>query len=281
MSKMSLFSACAAAYDFMFIDQYGVLHDGHNPYPGAVDALRELKARGVRVVVLSNSGRSGEHNAARMERLGFARGLYDHFLTSGDVAKASILAGETPVQPGPGTHCMTLSSSGEHELADALGFSSTEDGARADLLIISGSQADRISLAEYERLLTPAALRRVPCLCTNPDVLMLTGQGTHPGAGAIAALYEKLGGAVVWIGKPHSGIYKAAAGLVGSPAPVEVLCIGDSVEHDIVGARRFGAAAALVRTGVLADLSESALAAECARHGVAPDMIVARFGAAG
>jgi HAD superfamily hydrolase (TIGR01459 family) len=281
MRGVSLFTACSATFDFVFVDQYGVLHDGHRPYPGAVDALGALRARGVRVVVLSNSGRSGEHNAARMERLGFARDLYDHFLTSGDVAKASVLAGETPVQPGRGTHCMTLSSSGEHELADALGFTITDDGAEADLLIIGGSQADRLSLTAYERMLAPAASRHVPCLCTNPDMLMLTGQGTHPGAGAIAALYEKLGGEVSWIGKPYPGIYKAAAGLVGSPAPADVLCIGDSVEHDIVGARRFGAAAALVRTGVLADLSESALAAECAKHGVAPDMIVARFGAAG
>jgi HAD superfamily hydrolase (TIGR01459 family) len=279
MNEVSLFNACAETFAFVFVDQYGVLHDGHRPYPGAVEALGELKARGARVVVLSNSGRSGEHNARRMERLGFARGLYDHFLTSGDVAKALLLSGEWPAKPGPETFCMTLSTSGEHELADALGFTHTDEGARTDLLIVSGSQADRISLAEYERKIAPAAIRRVPCLCTNPDMLMLTGRGVHPGAGAIAALYEKLGGAVTWVGKPYPGIYTAAGRLVGSPQPAEVLCIGDSVEHDIVGARRFGAAAALVRTGILASLSEPELAAECAKHGVTPDVIVASFGA--
>jgi FMN phosphatase YigB (HAD superfamily) len=40
--------------------------------------------------------------------------------------------------------------------------------------------------------------------------------------------------------QPYPGIYAAATRLVGSPAPHDVLCIGDSVEHDIVGARRFG-----------------------------------------
>jgi ribonucleotide monophosphatase NagD (HAD superfamily) len=107
---------------------------------------------------------------------------------------------------------------------------------------------------------------------------MLVSGGTYPGAGAIAALYEEFGGAVTWIGKPYPGIYEAAARLVGSPAPGEVVCVGDSVEHDIVGARRFGAAAALVRTGILANLSEAELAIECARHGVAPDMILAGLG---
>jgi HAD superfamily hydrolase (TIGR01459 family) len=168
---------------------------------------------------------------------------------------------------------MTLSSSPENDLADALGLASTQDGAEADLLIISGSQGDRILLREYERRITPAARRWVPCICTNPDKLMLTAAGTRPGAGAIAALYEELGGPVTWIGKPYPGIYAAAARLVGSPAPRDVLCVGDSVEHDVVGARRFGAATALVKTGVLADLSEAELASEFARHGVVPDAV--------
>ncbi|WP_158816277.1 TIGR01459 family HAD-type hydrolase [Methylocapsa sp. S129] len=277
MRKPSLFSACSAAFNFIFIDQYGVLHDGQRSYPGAVDALSELKARGTRVVILSNSGRSGEANARRMERLGFARDLYDHFLTSGDVAKAALLDGELPAKPGPATRCLTISSSSEHDLADALGFTIAHDGAQADLVIISGSQGDRVSLDAYERQIAPAARRQTPCLCTNPDKLMLTSEGTHPGAGAIAALYEQRGGVVRWIGKPYPEIYAVAARLVGSPAPNEVLCIGDSIEHDIVGAHRFGAAAALVRTGILADLSESELAIECAKHGVAPDVILRGF----
>jgi HAD superfamily hydrolase (TIGR01459 family) len=278
MEGLSPFTAFSAAFQFLFIDQYGVLHDGRRPYLGVVEALKELKARGARVVILSNSGRSGEHNARRMETLGIPRGLYDHFLTSGDVARSALLHGELPIALGPVTRCMTISSSGEHDLADGLGLTIVDDGMQADLLIISGSEGDRVSLAQYERWIEPAARRHARCLCTNPDKLMLTSSGTHPGAGAIAELYEALGGVVSWIGKPYPAIYAAAARLVGSPEPQQVLCIGDSVEHDIVGARRFGAAAALVRTGILANLSERELAAECAKHGVAPDLILTGLG---
>ena len=105
----------------------------------------------------------------------------------------------------------------------------------------------------------------------------MTPEGTFPGAGAIASLYEELGGAVTRIGKPYPGIYAAAARLVGSRAPREVLCIGDSVEHDIVGARGFGACAALFKTGILADMSEAQIAAECAKYGVTPDVTFAGF----
>jgi ribonucleotide monophosphatase NagD (HAD superfamily) len=100
---------------------------------------------------------------------------------------------------------------------------------------------------------------------------LLDGGTVHPGAGAIADLYQKLGGSVTWIGKPYPDIYLAAARLVGAPSPNDVLCVGDSIEHDVVGARRFGAFAALLRTGVLSSLSDGELVAECARHFVMPD----------
>jgi HAD superfamily hydrolase (TIGR01459 family) len=274
MKGLSRFSACSAAFRFFFIDQFGVLHDGRNPYPGVIDALRRLKARGARVVVLSNSGKSGEANAARMEKIGLPRDLYDYFLTSGDAARMILRGEDSPLKLGPAMRCLTLSSSKEHDLADDLGLVSVERGEEADLVIISGSQGDRVSLAEYERRLAPAARRGVPCVCTNPDKLMLTSRGVFPGAGAIAEVYERRGGFTHWFGKPHTAIYTAAARLLGSPEPTEVLCLGDSVEHDIVGARRFGAAAMLVRTGILANLDEAELAAECARHGAMPDVVL-------
>ena len=60
---------------------------GESPYPGASDALAALKSRGVTIVVLSNSGRTGAANAQRMAALGFEPELYDFLVTSGDVAR--------------------------------------------------------------------------------------------------------------------------------------------------------------------------------------------------
>ncbi|MEJ0095158.1 MAG: TIGR01459 family HAD-type hydrolase [Methylocella sp.] len=277
MKRLSLFAALSAAFEIIFLDQYGVLHDGYRAYPGAVTALKTLRKRGTKVVIVSNSGRPGQMNALRMAKLGFSRDLYDHFLTSGDVAKMMLQAADPPIRLRAPMRCMTISSSDEHELADSVGLASTESGDEADLVVISGSQADRIGLEDYAARLAPAARRRVPCVCTNPDKRMLGLNGAVPGAGAIAELYERLGGTVIWIGKPFPAIYSAAASLVGSPDPGEILCVGDSVEHDIVGAHRFGAVAALVRTGIHAALSEAELVKEFARHGIAPDIILSRL----
>ncbi|MEJ1936999.1 HAD hydrolase-like protein, partial [Nostoc sp. NIES-2111] len=98
------------------------------------------------------------------------------------------------------------------------------------------------------------------------------------GSGRIAELYQELGGSVTWVGKPYRGIYEAAAEVAGVGDPSSVLCVGDSVEHDVVGARRFGAAVVLGRTGILADLEEHALADELAHHGVVPDYVLPGLG---
>ena len=103
---------------------------------------------------------------------------------------------------------------------------------------------------------------------------MLTAAGNAPGAGRIAEIYQELGGDVTWIGKPFAEVYQAAASFRMSRIRRDVLCVGDSVEHDIVGAHVFGAFAALVRTGILAGLSDKELSAEIGRHGVAPDFVI-------
>jgi HAD superfamily hydrolase (TIGR01459 family) len=273
VSALSRFVAIASSFKAVFFDQYGVLHDGRNPYPGARDALAALKSRGVKVVVLSNSGRTGAANAGRMTVLGFEPELYDFLVTSGDVARTLLKRGRFPALLEQGARCFVISSGRDNEFASALGVPAAHSD-EADLIIIAGSQADKVSLDDYRAALAPAARRGTPCMCVNPDKLMLTAAGNAPGAGRIAEIYEELGGVVTWVGKPFPEIYRAAADLSQVQNPRDVLCVGDSVEHDIAGANRFGAFAALVRTGVLADLSNKELAAEIGRHGALPDYVI-------
>jgi HAD superfamily hydrolase (TIGR01459 family) len=258
----------------VFLDQYGVLHDGRRPYAGATDALAALKSRGVKIVVLSNSGRTGAANAERMAALGIGRELYHFLVTSGDVARTLLKRGRFPALLAPGARCFVISTGGDDEFASALGVVPTAHSDDADLVIIAGSQADRFSLDDYRRLLAPPARRGAPCVCVNPDKLMLTAAGNVPGAGRIAEIYQDLGGVVTWVGKPFQEIYRAAAELSQVQNPRDVLCVGDSVEHDIAGANRFGAFAALVRTGIVAGLSDKELAAQIGRHEALPDYVI-------
>jgi HAD superfamily hydrolase (TIGR01459 family) len=274
VSALSRFVAIASSFKAVFFDQYGVLHDGQKPYPGARDALAALKSRSVKIVVLSNSGRTGAANAERLTTLGFEPGLYDFLVTSGDVARTLLKRGRFPALLAPGARCFVISSGRDNEFASALGVVPAARSEDADLVIIAGSQADKVSLDDYRAMLAPAARRGTPCMCVNPDKLMLTAAGNAPGAGRIAEIYEELGGVVTWVGKPFPEIYRAAAELSRVEDPRDVLCVGDSVEHDIAGANRFGAFAALVRTGILAGLSDKELAAEIGRHEALPDYVI-------
>lgn len=264
----------AADHDVYFVDQFGVLHDGHRPYPGAATTLAAIKAAGRRVVILSNSGRTGGYNASRLAELGFSAALYDHVVTSGDVAFAWLAAPGAPVAPGPGTACLTISGVGDRNLATAMNFSEATSGEDADFVVIAGSRGDVVPLSDYAAILEPAARSGVQAICTNPDMVMLTRTGPHFAAGRIAALYRDLGGPVTYVGKPYPDMYAFAARAAGVTEPGRVVCVGDSVEHDVVGARRFGAAAVLVRTGVLAELSPGELEAEIERQGARPDMVL-------
>lgn len=264
-------------YPTFFVDQYGVLHDGQKPYPGAIEALARLKASGRTVVLISNSGRSGAYNTDRLSKLGFDPSSWDHFVTSGDVAVSLMTGGRAPVPAGPQTRCLTVSGVGERSLADALGFGEALEGEEADFVVIAGSRGDIVPLSTYRDLLAPAAVRRVPCICTNPDMIMLTPHGPRFGAGRIARLYEEMGGRVTWIGKPYPELYDHAARLAGVTDPSTVVCIGDSLEHDVVGARRFRADAALVRTGIHAALGSAEIEAEGERHRVSPDYVLPSF----
>jgi ribonucleotide monophosphatase NagD (HAD superfamily) len=106
---------------------------------------------------------------------------------------------------------------------------------------------------------------------------MLTPVGQKPGAGQIAQLYEALGGPVEWIGTPYPAIYTEARRRFAGIPDDRILCIGDSPDHDIVGARRAGLPCALVRTGLLADLDDAARLARCRAAGAIADFVIDRF----
>lgn len=245
--------ALAERYDVFLLDQFGVLHDGQQPYPGAVEALSALKRAGNTVALISNSGKRAEPNERRLLRLGFEAGSWDHFVSSGEVAWRIFTDMARGGGLRAGTRCLLISRDGDRSAIEGLPLVLTDRGDDAELVLIAASEGDRYGLDHYRGLLGPAAARKVPCFCTNPDRIMLTAVGPRLGAGEIADLYERLGGNVTRIGKPYPEIYKAALGLAGNPDRGDVICVGDSVEHDIAGGQAAGVATALVLSGILAN----------------------------
>jgi len=267
----------ADRFDAFLIDQFGVLRDGNGPYPGAAETLLRLKQAGKTIVILSNSGKRSAENDRRLAALGFDPTSWDWFLTSGEVAWR-ILAFESRGEgKGISRRCLLISRDGDTSPLDGIDVDRTERGEDADFVLLAASEGDIHPLSYYEALLAPAARRDVPCLCTNPDKIMLTREGTAFGAGRIAELYEELGGHVRWIGKPFPDIYATARDFLGPIDPKRICCIGDSIEHDIVGAAGAGFASALVTTGILETATDAQRQALFIEHDVVPDFIMPKF----
>ena len=49
-------------YDTFLLDMWGVMHNGSEPYAGVLDAVKELKALGKKLIILSNSSKRRENS---------------------------------------------------------------------------------------------------------------------------------------------------------------------------------------------------------------------------
>jgi ribonucleotide monophosphatase NagD (HAD superfamily) len=258
MRRLAGLGAITDEADALLLDQFGTLHDGVALYPGVPEAMAMLRDAGKRLIILSNSGRRSGPNIARLSRIGLPPDRYDGFLSSGEVVWRLLAS---PTHPKIGN----------------------EDAATADLVLLLGSEADRIGLDAYRARLGPAARRGILCLCGNPDrAMVLANGGLAPAAGRIAEVYAEMGGPVLWIGKPGAAIYDAAFAMLqpmlgGKVDRARVWAVGDSVEHDVAGAAAQGCRSLLVLTGIMAGGGEAMLAEEVARWRVSPDAIIPAF----
>jgi len=275
MKAITGLSEIADRFDLFLVDQYGVLHDGIAAYPGAIEGLAELASRGRKVVVLTNSGKGAAANRARLARLGFAASLYDEVVSSGEVALQRVKAGVFGQGLATGSDVCVIGRTGDTYAFSSDDFTLVPRPEDAAHLIFAGSDAPRTSLVAYRSVLADAAQAGVPAICVNPDITMIRDGALIPAPGAIAGIYESLGGRVDYVGKPYPAIFQSAHALFDAVPANRVVMIGDSPEHDVAGARPMGFATLLVRTGIHRDLSEQELMRVCASHGGAPDFLSA------
>lgn len=243
-------------YDLFILDLWGVVHDGATVFPGAADCLRRLRQRDARVVLLSNAARLSADVAAQLKDLGVEADMYDWLLTSGDATADAISAraartksqgddaGPAWFHLGPERCRPTLEACGGREVAlDA-----------AELIICTGLFDQKTEQAEdYTELLASAVARNLPMICANPDLVVNWGGRNIPCAGAVAALYEELGGTVERFGKPFPVIFDRLFAQSPEIPRSRAVMIGDSLATDVRGARQAGIDAVWIGGGIHAE----------------------------
>jgi ribonucleotide monophosphatase NagD (HAD superfamily) len=98
-----------------------------------------------------------------------------------------------------------------------------------------------------------------------------------PAPGAIARVYEGIGGTVEYFGKPYAAIFDHAIATAAMNPGARVIMIGDSPEHDVAGARAMRLSTLLVQTGIHRHLSEQQLLKFCEGCGGIPDFLMTGF----
>ncbi|MBI3916733.1 MAG: TIGR01459 family HAD-type hydrolase [Betaproteobacteria bacterium] len=243
-------SALAAAYDGFIVDQWGVLHDGTRPYAGAIECLERLRAAGKRVVVLSNSGKREAENLRLMARIGFPETLFDRFVGAGEDARRAIAARSEPFHRTLGRRCYAFTRDGDRSLIDGIGLEVVDRVETADFLAVIGIDSPQRNLRDYETELRAGISCSLPMICANPDLVRVSPEGTVEAPGVLARRYEALGGAVFYHGKPHAAIYGTCLEALAVASQDRVVAIGDSIEHDVLGASRAGLRSAFVAGGI-------------------------------
>lgn len=273
-------------YAGFLIDQWGVLHNGATPYPGAIELLALLRRRGKRVVLLTNSGRRRHYNEERLLELGFDPSVLDGVVTSGEATWLALRSRALEAFRMLGRRCILFTRDGDMGPVEGLDLEVVADPARADFVYLTWLDTLTHDLGEFERIIAIAASRDLPMVCSNPDRVAPTEGGLTMAPGTLAERYRELGGRVIYVGKPHAPIYAACRELLPGLAGAEICGIGDSFEHDIKGAKDAGLGAAFIMRGIHAEAfpegadataREAALDALARRYAAVPDFALPGF----
>ena len=240
-------SEISANYDALFVDLWGCLHNGIAPFPDAIAALRGFQGH---VILLTNSPRPSEGVREQLDTLGVPPEIYHDIASSGDAARAALMAGvvgQKVYHLGP---------------ARDLGFFEGADVERVPLedaegIVCTGLFDDRTETPDDYRLTIRTGVNRgLKLLCANPDIFVDVGDLRIYCAGALAAAYTEAGGESLYFGKPHVPIYTLAQqrmrDVAGPVDPDRILCIGDGINTDIQGAMAEGLDSLFITGGLAA-----------------------------
>lgn len=241
-------SELADRYDVLLCDVWGVIHNGRESYPAACEALSRFRERGGLVILISNAPRPCGPVVEQLDSLAVPRSAWTKVITSGDATR--LLLAERA--PGP---AWAIGPDRDAPLYEGLGLAfSGPDEAR--FISVTGPYDDENDEpADYQDRFQACIARDLELICANPDIVVQRGDKLIYCGGALAQLYENLGGRVTMAGKPFKPIYDLALAEAGEQLgrPVDrarVLCVGDGLPTDVRGANAWGLDVLFVANGI-------------------------------
>ena len=243
-------------YDALVCDVWGVLHNGRVPFLAAADALRAFRERRGPVVLLSNAPRLVATLMKQFEHIGVPTDCFDAVVTSGVAARSELAARAR----GHKLAMFHLGPERDRDVFEGLDVENVS-ADEADVVLCTGLfDDDHETPEDYAGRLAELKERSLTMLCANPDIVVQRGGQLVYCAGALAREYEKIGGEVIYFGKPHPAIYDLTLETMRKTCGrtvTRVLAVGDGMATDLAGANTMGFDALFVAHGIhAAELGE-------------------------
>jgi len=216
-------SQVQSKYDTFFIDLWGVIHNGIELYPEAINVLKNLNKLNKRYVLISNAPRPTKSVEKYLKKLNMDKVFLKNLFTSGEAALQTLRKNVY------GKNFYHLGPRRDEDLIKEFKKNCTSL-EKCDFILCTGLFDDESnSLNYYENLLKKYI--KLKMICTNPDLVVHRGSRVEYCAGSIAEIFKKLGGKVVYFGKPYPEIYNFCI-----RKKEKILAIGDNIQTDIKGA---------------------------------------------
>ena len=226
-------------YDLFYIDIWGVIHNGIKLHKEAILAINEIEKHKKDYVLLTNAPRPNETVKVFLNKMGMSKNIQEKIYTSGEAALSYLKKNhleEIFYHIGPKK---------DFDLFVDFKKNKTENIKNCSYLLCTGLFYDHEEdLKYYKDLLSEYISKKM--ICTNPDLIVDRGSKRELCAGSVAMIFEKMGGEVMYFGKPFPEVYNQAI----NNKDKKILCIGDNLNTDIKGANLQNYHSLLISNGI-------------------------------
>jgi HAD superfamily hydrolase (TIGR01459 family) len=220
------------------------MHDGIKGYLNAIECVNKLFQENKKIIIISNSSKRQIPTFAKLPNLGFNPNHFDNIMTSGEMIWQSLknITQEKVKNLGKKYYEISnnLSKLNNNFLNDLSYFEPVDDFENSDFILGCTPFKD-MEVLDFYPMLNFAITKKIPFICANPDYVSydMRKKKTTYCMGTIAELYKNMGGKVFHLGKPKTEIYIKALNKLINIKKSRILAVGDSIHHDIKGAKNF------------------------------------------
>jgi len=226
-------------YQLFYVDLWGVVHNGVSLHQKAIKVLNEITKKKKDYILLTNAPRPNYAVKSFLEKLGMEKEIRDHVFTSGEAALNYLkknLSDESFFHIGPPR---------DFDLFEGFKKNKLKSLERCDYILCTGLFDNHDKDLKYYKDLFENNLEK-KMICTNPDLIVDRGGTRELCAGSVAMVFAKMGGEVVYFGKPYPEVYNQSI----DNRNKKILSIGDNLNTDIKGANLLNFDSLLISNGV-------------------------------